>query len=176
MKTLSKWRYGTETEKRLLARCRDIVLAIEPGAEVILYGSRVKGDSRPDSDYDIFILVDSPLNRKLEDRISNPGETGPALQMPDHQYAGPSGCWTIRRTIRDMCWGQHAHERVSYSGSSGCGWMSSAALGNMSLIRSSPDISQELIPVTVTNSSCAGGATPGGQMTFAEMGTDSPPG
>lgn len=70
MKPLSKWRYGTETEKRLLAKCRDIVLAIEPGAEVILYGSRVKGDSRPDSDYDIFILVDSPLNRKLEDRIS----------------------------------------------------------------------------------------------------------
>ena len=68
MKPLSKWRNGTEAEKRLLAKCRDIVLAIEPGAEVILYGSRVKGDSRPD--YDIFILVDSPLNQKLEDRIS----------------------------------------------------------------------------------------------------------
>ena len=70
MKPLSKWRYGTETEKRLLAECRDIVLGIEPGAEVILYGSRVKGSSMPDSDYDIFILVDSPLDRKLEDRIS----------------------------------------------------------------------------------------------------------
>ncbi len=70
MKTLSKWRYGTETERRLLAKCRDIVLGIEPGAEVILYGSRVKGSSRPDSDYDIFILVDSALTRKLEDRIS----------------------------------------------------------------------------------------------------------
>lgn len=70
MKPLSKWRYGTETEKRLLAECRDIVLGIEPGAEVILYGSRVKGRSLPDSDYDIFILVDSPLDRKLEDRIS----------------------------------------------------------------------------------------------------------
>ncbi len=70
MKTLSKWRYGTEKEKRLLGRCRDTVLAIEPGAEVILYGSRVKGDFQPDSDYDIFILVDNSLTRKLEDRIS----------------------------------------------------------------------------------------------------------
>jgi predicted nucleotidyltransferase len=70
MKTLSTWRYGTEAEKRLLERCRDIVLAIEPGAEVILYGSRVKGSSGPDSDYDIFILVDSSLTRELEDRIS----------------------------------------------------------------------------------------------------------
>ena len=70
MKPLSKWRYGTETERRILAKCRDIVLGIEPGAEVILYGSRVKGSSMPDSDYDIFILVDSPLDRKLEDQIS----------------------------------------------------------------------------------------------------------
>ena len=70
MKTLSKWRYGTKAEKRLLEKCRDIVLAIEPGAEVILYGSRVKGSSGPDSDYDIFILVDSSLTKKLEDRIS----------------------------------------------------------------------------------------------------------
>ena len=52
MKLLAKWRYGTEAEKRLLGRCRDIELAIEPGAEVILYGSRVKGGSGPDSDYD----------------------------------------------------------------------------------------------------------------------------
>ena len=70
MKSLSEWRYGTKAEKRLLEKCRDIVLAIEPGAEVILYGSRVKGSSGPDSDYDIFILVDSSLTKKLEDQIS----------------------------------------------------------------------------------------------------------
>ncbi len=70
MKPLSKWRYGTETEKQLLAECRDIVIGIEPGSEVILYGSRVKGSSRPDSDYDIFILVNRALTRDLEDKIS----------------------------------------------------------------------------------------------------------
>ena len=70
MKTLSEWRYGTVAEKRLLERCRDIVLAIEPGAEVILYGSRVRGEASPESDYDIFVLVDRPLTRELEDTIS----------------------------------------------------------------------------------------------------------
>ena len=70
MNTLSKWHYGTEAEKRLLVRCRDIVLSIEPGSEIILYGSRVKGSSEPDSDYDILVLVDSYLTKNLEDRIS----------------------------------------------------------------------------------------------------------
>lgn len=70
MKTLSTWRYGTEAEKTLLERCRDVVLAIEPGGEVILYGSRVKESSGPDSDYDILVLVDRSLTRELEDRIS----------------------------------------------------------------------------------------------------------
>ncbi|MFB0520824.1 MAG: nucleotidyltransferase domain-containing protein [Desulfatiglandales bacterium] len=70
MKRLSEWVQGTLEEKRLLERCRDIALAIEPGAEVILYGSHAKGESTPDSDYDIFVLVDRALTRELEDKIS----------------------------------------------------------------------------------------------------------
>ena len=58
MKRLSEWQYGTPDEKILLERCRDIVVSIEPGAEVILYGSYVRGEAGPDSDYDIFVLVD----------------------------------------------------------------------------------------------------------------------
>jgi len=70
MKTLSTWDKGTQEEKKLLKRCRDIVLGIEPKAQVILYGSSVEGHKVVDSDYDILVLVDVPLTRELEDKIS----------------------------------------------------------------------------------------------------------
>lgn len=69
MKTLSEWPHGT-LDKKLLEKCRDIVAGIEPEAEVFLYGSRARGEGGPDSDYDIFILVNRALTRKLEDEIS----------------------------------------------------------------------------------------------------------
>lgn len=39
---------------------------IDPKAEVILYGSRARGDDRPDSDWDILILTDYPVNLNKE--------------------------------------------------------------------------------------------------------------
>jgi len=69
MKRLSEWPHGT-LEKKLLEKCRDIVAGIEPESEVFLYGSRARGEAAPDSDYDIFILVDRALTRELEDKIS----------------------------------------------------------------------------------------------------------
>ncbi len=38
------------------------VRAIEPDAEVILYGSRARGDAEADSDWDLLILVDGPVS------------------------------------------------------------------------------------------------------------------
>ena len=32
----------------------------EPTAETILFGSQARGDARPDSDWDVVIIVDSP--------------------------------------------------------------------------------------------------------------------
>jgi predicted nucleotidyltransferase len=40
-----------------------------PATTVILYGSRARRDAKPDSDYDLLILLDGKVNWMLEDRI-----------------------------------------------------------------------------------------------------------
>lgn len=41
----------------ILHRVKQIVINNEPGAKVYLYGSRVKGKVKPDSDWDLLILI-----------------------------------------------------------------------------------------------------------------------
>lgn len=42
------------------------VLEIDPRAEIILFGSRARGDAREDSDWDVLILVPYDVNFKAE--------------------------------------------------------------------------------------------------------------
>jgi len=44
-------------KREILAKINGAVQEIEPSAEVILFGSRARGDERDDSDWDILILV-----------------------------------------------------------------------------------------------------------------------
>jgi predicted nucleotidyltransferase len=53
----------------LLKRVKDAVLGVDPSAEVILYGSRARGDARPYSDWDLLILVDGPASEEARRRI-----------------------------------------------------------------------------------------------------------
>jgi predicted nucleotidyltransferase len=46
------------------------VLDIEPDAEVFLFGSRARGDSHSDSDWDILILLPDFANFKIKSIIS----------------------------------------------------------------------------------------------------------
>ena len=42
----------------------------DPSADAILFGSRARGDSQPDSDWDIIILVDEPkVTNEIEDKF-----------------------------------------------------------------------------------------------------------
>ena len=55
--------------KKLLEQIRQAVREVEPGAEIILYGSRSRGDAIAESDWDFLVLVDGPLNDERTDRI-----------------------------------------------------------------------------------------------------------
>lgn len=44
----------------LLRRIKKLVHEIVPDAQIILYGSRARGDAHANSDYDILILVNGP--------------------------------------------------------------------------------------------------------------------
>jgi predicted nucleotidyltransferase len=53
----------------LVEQIRRAVHAIEPEAEIILYGSRSRGDAVSESDWDFLILVNGPTSDERTDRI-----------------------------------------------------------------------------------------------------------
>ncbi|MFO7860178.1 MAG: nucleotidyltransferase domain-containing protein [Desulfosalsimonas sp.] len=55
--------------EELLEKIRHAVSEVEPGAEIILYGSRSRGDAVSESDWDFVVLVDGPLSDARTDRI-----------------------------------------------------------------------------------------------------------
>jgi len=60
------WPKG-DRERVLLTRCRTAIESVEPSAEIILYGSRARGDAEPESDYDFLILTDGEVSLGRED-------------------------------------------------------------------------------------------------------------
>jgi uncharacterized protein (UPF0332 family)/predicted nucleotidyltransferase len=56
-------------EQAFLRRIRRAVRAVEPDAEVRLFGSRARGDEHPDSDWDVLVLLDRNVTRERKQRI-----------------------------------------------------------------------------------------------------------
>lgn len=48
------------SREQVLDLIRTSIRAKEPDAQIILYGSRARGDARPDSDWDIVVLLNRP--------------------------------------------------------------------------------------------------------------------
>lgn len=67
MKQLNEFKPKSKGEKELLIRCRNAVKDFDPSAEIILYGSRARGDAKSESDYDLLIIIDGETNLKRED-------------------------------------------------------------------------------------------------------------
>lgn len=68
MISMDQWQ-GGNIDKALLAGCRQAIRRVVPDADIILYGSRARGDAQEYSDYDLLVLVDQPVNMALKDRI-----------------------------------------------------------------------------------------------------------
>jgi uncharacterized protein len=47
----------------LLKRIKEVVCGFDPEAEIILYGSRARGDAEPDSDWDLLVLLSEEPDR-----------------------------------------------------------------------------------------------------------------
>ena len=54
---------------QLIDRVKKSVRDVEPDAEIILYGSRVRGHETSESDWDFLVLVDGPLDEDRTDKI-----------------------------------------------------------------------------------------------------------
>lgn len=68
MISIEAWQ-GEEVDKTLLNKCRQVIRRVVPDADLILYGSRARGDAQEYSDYDILVLVDEPVSIALKDQI-----------------------------------------------------------------------------------------------------------
>ncbi len=96
MMSIDAWQ-GQKADKTLLGRCREAIRRAVADAEIILYGSRARGDDNEYSDYDILVLVDQPASIALKDRILScvyplELETGAVLTLVTydrHQWDSP---------------------------------------------------------------------------------------
>jgi len=68
MITVDDWE-PVSADIELLKRCKQAIRQVVPDADVILYGSRARGNANEYSDYDILVLVNGPAEMPLEEEI-----------------------------------------------------------------------------------------------------------
>ncbi|MCA6372561.1 MAG: nucleotidyltransferase domain-containing protein [Cytophagales bacterium] len=60
-------------QQNILDRIKGIVLGTDPSAKVYLYGSRARGTTKPDSDWDLLILLNKDkITTEVERNVTSP--------------------------------------------------------------------------------------------------------
>lgn len=60
------------TDKEILSQIKKAVLAVDANAELILFGSRARGDYKDDSDWDLLVLTSRGVDLKLKRSLRKP--------------------------------------------------------------------------------------------------------
>ena len=61
----------TQKDNDIIKRIKTSIKAIDPKAQVIIFGSRARGDAKKESDWDILILTDNPVSTEIERSFRN---------------------------------------------------------------------------------------------------------
>lgn len=83
------------TQEEVIQRIKELGERLLPeGASLWLYGSRARGDARPDSDYDVLILFDTDvLHEKDTDIICDLAELGWDMSVEINAHTYPRSKW-----------------------------------------------------------------------------------
>jgi len=73
MRELKDWEKKHKRTSDLLRKCKAEVDSVVPGARIILYGSRARGDATVESDYDLLVILpeayDTTVVEQIRDRL-----------------------------------------------------------------------------------------------------------
>lgn len=88
------------TTKKVTHLIRQAINQVDDKAEVILYGSRARGEEREDSDWDILILTDYPLDLSRTRDFRHP-LYDLALELDEHfsVFVHSKNEWNTRQRI-----------------------------------------------------------------------------
>ena len=94
-------------QKDLLKKVKNSVQEIETDAEILLYGSRARGDSVDQSDWDFLILLDGKVNDKRTDRIRHrlyeiEWETGEVISSIIRCIIRNQSAFTRLRSLKEL--------------------------------------------------------------------------